>query len=281
MANLLDTNPGYKELFAFIDQISILIKDILNEFNSKTIKMSGLEPRKKIFLFFLARGIKTFNAIELLCRKGYGQDSATLLRSLLENLISIKYILCDFAAADKKTYRFVNYKWVIFKRFLSEDKTPDERKLILDKFEEYKKEHNIISDKALITWSGKTIKDMANAVDNKLCEEYDSVFRFCSRFSHPSIVGDKEYINYEDKVFTMKPLPSDIGIVISLNKSTAYLMDFLKLHNSLFNLNYDNSLQKIDKMHKDIFNIDKYNKNIPLDKALSNLDKDTIVRFEV
>lgn len=278
---ILDTNPEYKELFAFVDETSILVKDILNEFNSRTIKIALLRPQKKIFLFFLTRGIKSFNAIELLCRNGYGQDSATLLRSLLENLISIRYILCDPAAADKKTYRFVNYKWVIFKRFLSEDKAADERNLIIDKYEAYKKENNIISDKALLTWSGKTVKDMAKAVDKELYEEYDAVFRFCSRFSHPSIVGDKEYINYENKVFTMKPLSSDIGIIISLKKAAVYIIDFLKQYNSLFSLNYDDRIKKIDKMHKDIFSMDKYNKSTPIDKSLSNMDKDTIVRFEV
>lgn len=197
----------HRELFDFSDEINHFTSSLLNEFNNRRIKLFDLPAYQRIFLFIVTRSIKTYASILVLCKAGYGQDVSTLLRSLLENLVTAKYIIHDPLTADEKARRFVAYKWVIFKRQLpeqekmfrsanSEQKNElfEKKQKIQKKVDEFKVNFHITSDKALITWSGKSIRDMAKKVDHKLLDEYEKTFRLCSRFSHPSILGDNEYL---------------------------------------------------------------------------------------
>lgn len=272
-----------KELFGLTEEISKFARLLLKGFNSKKLNLLELPAHKRICLFFLARAIKTYSAIELLCQEGYGQDVSTLLRSLLENLISLKYILYEPSSSDEKAVRFVEYKWVIFKRYLpQEEKKQDsyesesflEKGMIMDKFKEYKQKYNISSDKALISWSGKSVRDMAKLVDKNLLREYELTFRLCSRFSHPSIIGDKEYLDYQNNILTFSPFPSSIGITPNLKSAINYLYDFLYIFNDLFNLNSNSGLQDLNKKIARVFQMEKYNKPMSFKKSISGLDKE-------
>ncbi|MDD5669217.1 MAG: DUF5677 domain-containing protein, partial [Candidatus Omnitrophica bacterium] len=244
-----------------------------------------------IFLFFLTRIIKTYSAIFCLCRQGYGQDTSPLLRSSLGTLISAKYILYDLKSADKNAVRFVEYKWVIFKRHLSEserdpaakesDDFVENRDQILAKFEEFKKKYKIESDRALITWSGKSVKDMAKKIDRKLLDEYDSAFRLYSRFSHPSIIGDREYLNFENDILKLSSLPSFIGIVPNLKRAVNYLCDFLFIFDDLFSLGRKQKINDLVSKSASIFNSEKFKNELPFEKSSLNLTKENLDKILV
>ncbi|MDD5730341.1 MAG: DUF5677 domain-containing protein [Candidatus Omnitrophica bacterium] len=271
------------EMFDLAEEIRRSSVLFLKNFNSRKVKLASLEPRKRIFLFFLTKIIKTYSAVYALCREGYGQDVCPLLRSSLETLISAKYILYDPAAADKNAARFVEYKWVIFKRYLgefekgpldkSQGKISSSKQLILEKFKEYKEKYGISSDRGLLTWSGKPIRDMAKLVDEKLLGEYESAFRIDSRFSHPSILSDNEYLDYDDYILKLSPLPSDAGVVTNLKRAITYLIEFLGLFNELFGLQYEARLMELQSRVDEVFNMEKYKKEITFGKSFPNLNK--------
>ncbi len=242
-----------------------LARALLQEINNKNIKLFDLPAHKRIFLFILTRAIKTFTAIEVLCLQGFGQDVAALIRSLLENLITAQYIIFDEKTADHMAKRFVEYKWVIFKRSLAEEerglrRSADEEKvefnekkeLILKHVEEFKKRYDIKSDRALITWSGKTVKDMARQVSKELYDEYESTFRRCSRFSHPTILGDKEYIVQDQRSLTFSPRPSAVGVDMNYQAGIRYFMAYLDLVNNLFKLQFAEDLSALRKKFQDV-----------------------------
>ncbi len=245
-----DNSKNKKEfLLALTAQVSQLAESLLTKFNQKEIKLKDIPPHKRIFLFFLTRTIKTYSAIQTLSREGYGQDTATLIRGLLESLISVRYILADPKIASQRAVRFVEYKWVIFRRYLPDEKEDvkkitdslrqeliAKKSLILEKIQEFKNKYKITSDRALITWSGRSLRDMAKMVDRILVEEYDSTFRLSSRFSHPSIIGDSEYLNQQDGYLIFYPSPSNIGIADNLKAATHYMLEFIAIFDNLFNL---------------------------------------------
>ncbi len=246
--------PANRELFDEARRIGKVSGALLKKFNSKKITLFELSPHKRIFLFFFTRSLKTYLAVCELCRLGFGQDVFSLLRNLLENLISMKYILHEASLADKKTVRFVEYKWVIFTRYLeagsrsaASDPLVRKRDVILEKYKEYKTKYGISSDRALLTWSGKSVRDMAKKVSNKLLEEYETTFRFCSRFSHPSIVGDKEYIDYKEESLILSPFPSDVGIPQALFLGMKYMTNFMVLLDELFVLENTKNISGIKK----------------------------------
>ena len=122
--------------------------------------------------------------------------------------------------------------------------------------EEFKKTYGIESDRGLLTWSGKAIRDMAKKIDPEFLEEYEQTFRLCSRFSHPSILGDQEYIIKDDRSLMFSPLPSEIGLVVNVRKASKYILDYLRIVEDLFAFEKKARIEELSRMHKDIF--DRY-----------------------
>lgn len=255
-----------REFFILADEAQVLIDRLLIQFNARKTKLFDLPSAQRIFLFILTRSIKTYASIVLLCRDGYGQDVATLLRGLLENLITARYILHDPKTANHLAERFVAYKWIIFKRSLPEQEqeiknASQERKkeffkrksLIMDQVAEFKGKFAVASDRGLLTWSGKTVRDMARCVDAYLPAEYDLIFRQCSKFSHPSILGDHEYLVQDNKDLIFSPRPSPIGVVVNLRKAIEYFLEFAQLINEQFQLQQENELDNLKAKYSNLF----------------------------
>lgn len=288
---------SFAEIFVFSDEVDDFIADSLVEFNARRIKLFDLPAYQRIFLFILTRSIKTFSSILILCRSGFGQDVSTLMRSLLENLITARYIVHDRTAANTLAKRFVAYKWVIFKRQLPEQEMAarhgtdaeknaflERKNMILGKVQEFKDEFSITSDRALITWSGKSVRDMARKVNRTLLEEYEKTFRLCSRFSHPSILGDNEYLIQNDNQLTFSPQPSAIGIVSNLHNAITYALDFISVTDELFQLgkraDIDRLLQRNDALFKIAEQGIPGSADNPASKPPAPSLRDTIVTFQ-
>lgn len=257
----------YSEMFKAGEEIYSLSKALMEDVNEKEIKLFDLPAHKRIFLFILTRAMKTFSAINILCQAGYGQDVAPLVRSLMENFITAQYIIHDRAQADVLARRFVEYKWVLFRRSLAEEEivlrdAPEERRrdfqkkraLIIKNVEDFKKKYDVISDKSLLTWSGKTLKDMARQVSKDLMHEYESTFRLCSRFSHPTILGDSEYIIRDDKTLTFSSLPTKVGISANYCSALHFFIEFVSLINDLFGLTRGEDISSLKQKFNSFLN---------------------------
>lgn len=239
----------YRDFFELATESRECVDKLLQQFNKRETKLFDLPACQRILLFILTRSIKTYSSIIILCKLGYGQDVATLLRGLLENLITAEYILHNPKTANQLAERFVAYKWVIFKRTLPEQekevKTESKNKkqefykrkaLVLKNVEDFKKKFSVTSDRALLTWSGKTVRDMARGVSSDLLADYELTFRQCSKFSHPSILGDQEYMIQDDKSLIFSALPSRIGVIFNLTQAVKYFLSFAELIGREFQL---------------------------------------------
>lgn len=82
---------GHKALFEHCGRL-ISLADLC--FKRYTSKQKDLEKSryKNIILGFAGRSFKCFQAICLLCREGFAQDAQMLVRTMLENLINLKWI---------------------------------------------------------------------------------------------------------------------------------------------------------------------------------------------
>ena len=103
---------------------------------------------------------------------------------------------------------------------------------------------------------------MAKFIDKKLLEEYETTFRLCSRFSHPSILGDQEYIVQDDHCLIFSPLPSPIGIVPNLKNAIKYMIEFLDLIDEIYALEFKQSLTELKLRFEIISNMEKYQKDL-------------------
>lgn len=254
------------DLIEIAEKSHKIYNNLIKEINSRKIKLFSIPAHKRIFLFIFTRAYKSFSALELLFSHGYGQDASALVRILLENLITVKYILLESNDSDILAKRFVDYKWIILKRTIQEeeknikDLNPQDQKdfekkktLILENVSKFKTDYNIKSDKALLTWSGKTIRDMAKATDTTLLKEYDTTFRTSSKFFHPSILGDREYIIHSTEYLTFSPKPSSIGIELNYLKAIFYINLFFKTLNDLYTCN---NTKHIDQLLKKLISLE-------------------------
>lgn len=284
----------FKELFDIAAKVEENTWLLLNKFNEQERRLFDFPSHQRIFLFILTRSIKTYSSIKHLCQQGYGQDVCNLLRTLLENLITVKYILHRKDKADALAKRFVFYKWIIFRRqmadqekhfsSMSEQEKNDflkRKEMIQSQVNEFKKIFHIKSDQALVTWSGRTVRDMARFVDTGLLEEYDTTFRLCSRFSHPSILGDQEYMVQDNKRLIFSPLPSAIGIVPNLKSAIRYMLEFLNIVDELYNLDSHSALTDLKINYAQISSLEKYQKDPSvIEKSSGNSSiKESIIAF--
>ena len=281
----------HKDVFDLAHEVEDHSSCLLSEFNKHQIKLFDLKPHQRIFLFIMTRSLKTYSSILVLCEQGYGQDVSMLVRGLLENLITCRYILVDKHNADDKAARFVGYKWVIFKRNLSEQDeklmtmTEDQRSDFLRRknrihmrVEEFKKKFQIESDRGLLSWSGKTVRDMARAVNKDLLNEYETTFRLCSRFSHPSILGDQEYMIQDNKNLTFSPLPSPLGIIPNMRSAVKYAIEFQKIIIELFDFPFKHQIKTLTAKHQSVFQAIKSPDDSSPPKTL---DKNTLLRESI
>ena len=214
---------------------------------------------------------------------------------MLENLITAGYILKDRKTADEKAARFVAYKWIIFKRQIPEQEKNlphldehqkqiflERKKKILEQHEEFKKKFRVRSDQALITWSGKTVKDMAREISKKLLEEYETTFRLCSRFSHPSILGDQEYMLQDEKNLIFSPQPSLIGVATNLKNSISLMIQFIEFINIHFKINKERLVEALFSQFASLPNIEKLEQDNPPEKpAQGNTQiRESTIKFE-
>jgi hypothetical protein len=284
-------SADHQELFQLSADIRSAAFAFLEDFNSRQIRLINLAPHKRLFLFFLTRALKTYSAVQALCREGYGQDVYVLLRNMLEMLISMKYILVDERKAAEKAVRFVEYKWVIFKRSLPDEGTlgaspsgsdeQSKRARIMERFEEFKKKYRIGSDRGLLTWSGRSVRDMAKTADPDLLKEYDRAFRQYSKFSHPGIIGDREYVNLEAAMLHFSPLPAGGGsLVFSLKSAVTYVVLVVRMFNDLFRLGYDKQLDEFSARSEEVFKMEKYAEDVsPGDKTFDKERREEITVF--
>lgn len=265
------------ELFTLATDFHVLLKDASNIFNLRSLRLNTLPIHKIVFLYLYNSSVKSYSAIHLLCLEGYGQDSSIILRSLLENLITAKYILYDIKSADYKAKRFEEYRWVEVKNSLEywemRDAYQDEKlkkeilskkKEVMQNVEDFIKKYNIKNKNDLLRWSGISIRKMAEEVS--MLEEYLLTYKLCCSFSHPSFIGSLERTKKTLEGINFSSNPSFKGIIEDMKSAILYLYDFLRIYNNVFNLNIEKKLEEIYEKTITTFNIGKYKAGLELNQ---------------
>ncbi len=158
--------------------------------------------------FMMGKAFKTYEALGMLCKSGYGEDAFMLARTLFELMITLAYILQD--ETEERLLRYMSYDWVTRKRMYEYIATKKDLSMHLNKAiesgnkentiaeveEEYKKvmeKYNYSNN----TWSDKTIKGMSEAVGRS--DAYNTVYRLQCNVGHTNARSMNEYIKVTDE----------------------------------------------------------------------------------
>lgn len=155
---------------------------------------------KATVLHFTLKALKTHRAIEHLLERGFVEDATILLRSLLETVISLRYVLLE---PSKHARLYQEYDVIVRRRMLralQKQRSAVGLKPLYgrgDDAEELEREYSrVVGNYPRKTcWSGKTVRDMAH--DVCLANQYDLLYRWHSQFVHSTSYTAKHYIQRE------------------------------------------------------------------------------------
>jgi hypothetical protein len=175
--------------------------------------------------------LKTFLSVLILCNKGYGEDAMSLVRTIFDNYLTLRYIQQN---PSDSIYKFMNYPFLEKKFMLDKAKLPDGKLrpnvkvLFLKKEMEILRQYHQVKvfyvkegqdeEKCLNKfksgrWAGVSRRRMAE--ETCLAFDYDYVFHFHSHFTHPHPMGlsgfceeTESEVRYRVKLSSKEVFPS-------------------------------------------------------------------------
>jgi hypothetical protein len=240
----------YKELFDNnIELINIKeeFKLILSQLKTPIGKYSELqEATARIIL----RSDKLFTSFMILCNEGYFEDAAILLRSLYENMISLKYII-KHSCPEK----FLNWLPIAVHNRLTGEKDiigkSDAEVLVKiekalkeneSRYNEsvsyYRNTYKFKEGKVPQKWTGKDSM-RALAVEAGVEVFFDYLYSYLCEFVHADIHGGRKLIKWkDDKNIEMSdlPIPPENDFRFILIISTILFAELLKEFAKIFDI---------------------------------------------
>lgn len=142
--------------------------------------------KRAVVLYHHTRAINLLRCIAILCEKGNGIEATILLRSLLNLIINLKWLIkensedrllrfAEFDAVYKKLTMDALRQYGSFSKSISEGdfSVHDEQ------FEVLKSKYNLKRDRDLYSWSGTSIRKMAEDVG--MTSDYHIVYGYLSK----------------------------------------------------------------------------------------------------
>jgi|JI8StandDraft_1071087.scaffolds.fasta_scaffold117101_2 hypothetical protein len=193
-------------------EINILLKfnNELHDLVDSKLQLDITDGDNKAFFiaFAMGKAFKTYEAIGLLCRSGYGEDAFMLARTLFELMVTTAYILQD--TTEDRLTRYVSYGWVTRKQMYDYVVSNESLLAVLNKeiesgnrpdtvveveaeykkvMEKYKYKNN--------TWSDKKIDEMSELIGR--LDMYKTVYKLQCALSHTNVRSMNEYVNVTEE----------------------------------------------------------------------------------
>lgn len=199
------------------EEINILLKfnKELHDLVDSKLQLDITDSDNKAFFaaFVIGKAFKTYEAIGLLCRSGYGEDAFMLARTLLELMITTSYILKD--ETEDTLMRYMNYDWVTRKKMYDYIMTKDELLVGLNKAidsdgkqgtpTEIEEKYKEVMEKYKYKngWSDKSIESMSETIGRS--DLYNTVYRLQCTIGHTNARSMNEYMKHtvEGTVFNI------------------------------------------------------------------------------
>ena len=194
------------------EEINILLKfnKELHDLVDSKLQLDITDGDNKAFFtaFAMGKAFKTYEAIGLLCRSGYGEDAFMLARTLFELMVTTAYILQD--TTEDRLTRYVNHDWVIRKQmynYIASDEAllaglnkEIESSNNPDTVAEVEAEYKKVMEKYKYqngTWSDKKIDGMSESIGR--LDMYKTVYKLQCTLSHANARSMNEYMSVTEE----------------------------------------------------------------------------------
>lgn len=253
---LIEIQENYKMYFDFINDLLEFVPKFLPEGSISVNKQAGAFYAAAILALF-SKSYKTIRAIKTLCLEGLSSDANALLRTLLECLISLRYL----SEGDKENKGIDYFEFCLMQnqKILNALKNNPSLKDIVTNEAELNVKDVTLKIKSKMSeddfekkynashWSGNNIEGIANRVG--LQAAYDLPFRLSSRAIHATDFFD--HMKYQNG-FIINILPGDKWCKeVLLTSIMLFLMILMEVKES-FVLNQDEEIALFDQRFKQL-----------------------------
>jgi len=202
----------YEKWKEYYDLAELLRSRSKQWINDGTLPRAKTSPEHETLKFFVIRAHTTFTAGVRLCVEGFAVASVILTRNLVEELITLRYILSTPGATE----RYADYAAVIDKRTLDKvmqldetfaaslkNKWRKEEQRIMTEYEGIRQKYG--ADFAPRRWAGKQ-KDLKQlAADTDSSDLYNYFYGVSSDITHGSVRTDRYFMRYENDALIFYP----------------------------------------------------------------------------
>jgi hypothetical protein len=255
-SDFYEDNVVYREFKPFFD-LEKTILDFGNQSQDDVKPWSKDESFESYLRDVMSRlyssSLKTFLSILFLCNKGHGENAMSLVRTIFDNYLTLRYIQQN---PSDSIYKFLNYPYLEKKFMLDRAEQPDgklrpdvkimvlEKEMeILDQYHQVKilyvkqgeDEEKSLKKFKSGKWAGVSRRRMAE--DTCLAFDYDYVFHFHSHFTHPHPMGLSGFCEETELEVRYGAKPSAKEVFPALPVAMRYFLLILKEWAELFQLN--------------------------------------------
>ena len=220
MTNQTNNKTRENEVKQLIERLlDVYDQEIKSELKKKYNNQKNLTDCDNVIFSLTTKSTKTTRAILHLSDQGYIEDGFILVRSLLENVINLKFILRNQQIYCKMFLNYGYYDWFRKIKALSENTTqPDfarQCKNLLrnanhSKYKQIEQFRKCIEGTDY-SWSKKSIREMSELVDLEN-PYYNKVYFYLSQYTHPHISGLKGYSSKSNGITIFDDSPSLKGV---------------------------------------------------------------------
>lgn len=207
----------FERLFLAHDTVGDSMNEVLDHEQPKMRVRDGPDRILSIVMAAaLGRAMKTFQAVQRLCLLGFGEDALVALRSQINLLINVGYIVGD-PEPRERAKDFAAYSYREWEKYLMEahDHVPWEEPLF---------ERDELNRRAG-QWKKTTIRSRAKRVS---ALHYTTAYRFYSSLEHADVMALFGYITEWDEVGPqIGSGPSDSHVEVALQHNLMVMADML------------------------------------------------------
>jgi hypothetical protein len=193
----------------------------------------------------LIKGLKTFHAIQVLCRSGCGADALALCGSLFENVVDMAYMA---KAPVRRPLRYMQFeqvgKYYQLQKGLRQKRLPkgqrQDLKRHLTAIEPQARKLLKYYPNAQSGWAQKSIRDRAPTIG--LAFEYDNLYWVFCGYKHSLPMAVSGFFVLEEGAPETAAGPNVKGIFHASVHSTDYLMRLFLLFSRTYSVNKENEV---------------------------------------
>jgi hypothetical protein len=228
-------------LLAEGERIAAFADRLVSAVNAMDARPGDLKDGQAMAVFAVAKSAKTHRAIMSLCRKGFGEDAAVLVRSMFELATDLKYVAAD--PSGDRARRWIDYGWALryeFTEIIKAEPTlahhrqhvaadePNQQEITAEARRADQEWGFLRFNKAgefrgLHPWAGKSNWDVAKEVGWE--GHYRTVFKITSMRAHSNVLASNDYLALVNGVLRVRTGRSDNLLEEVLFSANGYLLE--------------------------------------------------------